>query len=316
MATATLSTAQVHRAHSRRYELGHYINWLFIVPAIIFFIGYELYPILQAIVISFTDYKYLNTTGVTNFVGLQNFIDAIQDPKFQVGIGRAAYFTAIFLPGVIFLPLFVAILVDRVKNARLATLYRLILLIPAVIPGPMIFIMWRLIYDFDVGPINVILVNVLHLFTPRNAPQWIGDSPLSIPAIAFVEWWWGLGYHTMFFLAGLAAIPKELFEAARVDGANELQMFWNVTLPRLRPIMLILVVLRFGTAMAVIDEYLIFGGFNSSLPTYTWTVYMWHLAFNIGSWPQGYASAIGWLGAAGMLVVVGLLFYVFRNQDG
>jgi len=158
-------------------------------------------------------------------------------------------------------------------------------------------------------------VQYLRLFTFRTAPQWIGDSPLSLPAIAFMEWWWGLGYHTMFFLAGLAAIPKELFEAARVDGANEWKMFWNVTLPRLRPIFLILVVLRFGTSMAVIDEFLIMGGFNRGLPTYTWTVYMWHIAFNLGDWRQSYAAAIGWLGAAAMLVVVAALFYIFRNRD-
>lgn len=119
----------------------------------------------------------------------------------------------------------------------------------------------------------------------------------------------------MFYLAGLASIPRELFEAARVDGAGEWKMFWNVTLPRLRPIILILVVLRFGTAMAVIDEYLIFGGMNRAMPTYTWTVYMWELAFQLGNWFQGYAAAIGWIGAAGMLVVVAFLFYIFRNQD-
>jgi multiple sugar transport system permease protein len=79
--------------------------------------------------------------------------------------------------------------------------------------------------------------------------------------------------------------------------------------------MLILVVLRFGTAMAVIDDFLILGGLNRSLPTYTWTVYMWHLAFQIGSWPQGYAAAIGWLGAGAMLVVVAFLFWIFRNRD-
>jgi multiple sugar transport system permease protein len=216
---------------------------------------------------------------------------------------------------VIFIPLFVATLVDRVDNPWLATVYRLILLIPAVIPGPMIFVLWRWMYDFEVGPINTTLVDILGLFTRRTAPQWIGDTPLALPAVAFMEWWWGLGYHTMFFLAGLASIPKELFEAARVDGANEWKMFWHVTLPRLRPIFLILVVLRFGTSMAVIDEFLIMGGFNRGLPTYTWTVYMWHIGFNLGDWRQSYAAAIGWIGAAAMLIVVAFLFYTFRNRD-
>ncbi len=113
-----------------------------------------------------------------------------------------------------------------------------------------------------------------------------------------MEIWWGLGYHTIFFLAGLAAIPKDLPDAARIDGANEWQIFWYVTRPRLAPIMMVLVVLRFGTAMAVIDEYLIFGGFNRASPTYTWTIFMYDQAFKLGLWRQGYAAAIGMIGAA------------------
>ncbi|MDW8070881.1 MAG: sugar ABC transporter permease [Anaerolineae bacterium] len=313
MASTALRPGVTYRS-SRLHWLRDSINWLYVLPALFFLCMYMLYPISEVVVIAFTDYKFLSDKPM-QFIGLTNFINAFQDPLVHLGLWRALYFTLIFLPGVIFIPLFVAILLDRVANPTLASLYRVILLIPAVIPGPMIFVLWRWMYDFEIGPINTVLVNYLRLFTYRNAPQWLGDSPLTIPAIAFVEWWWGLGYHTMFFLAGLAAIPRELFEAARVDGANEWQMFWNVTLPRLRPIFVILVVLRFGTAMAVIDEYIIMGGFNRALPTYTWTVYMWHLAFNIGDWFQGYAAAIGWIGAAAMLIVVGFLFYIFRNRD-
>ena len=119
-----------------------------------------------------------------------------------------------------------------------------------------------------------------------------------------MEVWWGLGYHTIFFLAGLAAIPKDLPDAARIDGANEWQVFWHVTRPQLAPIMMILVVLRFGTAMAVIDEYLIFGGFNRASPTYTWTIFMYDQAFKLGLWRQGYAAAIGMIGAVAMMCVM------------
>ncbi len=288
--------------------------WLYLIPALAFFIGYQVYPILRVLVISFTDYHYLRQDPA-QFVGFQNYINALGDELLWQGLARAAYFTVLFVPGCIFIPLFVAILLDRVKSPRLASVYRLILLVPAVIPGPMIFVLWKWLYDFEIGPINNFLINVLHLFNFRNAPQWLGNSPLAIPAIALLEVWWGLGYHTIFFLAGLASIPGDLFDAAKVDGANEWKMFWYVTLPRLRPVMIVLVVLRFGSAMAVIDEYLIMGGFNRALPTYTWTVYMWHLAFQLGDWFQGYAAAIGWIGAAFMLVVVAGLFYVFRNRD-
>ena len=77
-----------------------------------------------------------------------------------------------------------------------------------------------------------------------------------------------------------------------------------------------LVVLRFGSSIAVIEEYLIFGGFNRSSPTYTWTVYMYDMACKIGQWPQGYAAAIGWIGALAMMIVVAGLLYLFRPQDG
>ena len=312
-----MANATYNPTKTRRWGLNtlrNSLNWVYLLPALVFFFGYMLYPILQVFYISFTDYHYISNDPV-NFTGLKNYFDAAVDPIFLQGLWRAFVFTLIFLPGVIFIPLFVAILVDRVQNPRLATIYRVILLIPIAIPGPMIFVLWRWLYDFQIGPINTILVDHLFLFDPRNAPQWAGDSPLTLPAIAVMEWWWGLGYHTMFFLAGLAAIPKDFFEAARVDGANEWQMFLHVTLPRLRPIFVILVVLRFGTSMAVIDEFLIMGGLNRALPTYTWTVYMWHLSFQLGTWFQGYAAAIGWLGAAAMLVSVTGLFYVFRNRD-
>lgn len=311
MTSAIHSASLPPKSKRRLFSPTH---WLYIVPAVFFFVLYQVYPIIRVLIISFTDYHYLRNDPV-QWVGFENYANALNDPIVHQGLLRALTFTLMFLPGVIFVPLFLAILVDRVKSPRLAAVYRLILLLPAVIPGPMIFILWKWMYDFEIGPINRLLVDGLHLFTFRTAPQWLGNTPLALPAIAFLEIWWGLGYHTIFFLAGLASIPHDLFDAAKVDGANEWKMFWHVTLPRLRPVMLVLVVLRFGTAMAVIDEFLILGGFNRQLPTYTWTVYMWHLAFQLGDWFQAYAAAIGWIGAAAMLVVVAVLFYFFRNRD-
>ena len=220
-----------------------------------------------------------------------------------------------FLPGTIIFPLLLAILVDRVKEPRLATFYRVVLLIPAIIPSTPIFVLWKWMYNYQVGPINYTLVEVLEIFTFHNAPQWLGGTPLTLPSIAIMEIWWGLGYHTIFFLAGLAVIPKDLNEAARLDGASEWQLFWHVTLPRLAPIMMILVVLRFGASMAVIDEYLIFGGFNRASPTYTWTFFMYDQAFKIGLWRRGFAAAIGMIGAVVMMFFVAILIYIFRPRD-
>ncbi len=293
-----------------RQGFGH---WLFLVPALAFFIGYQVWPIIRVLLMSFTDYERLSDKPA-QFVGLSNYIQALNDPLMWTSLGRAALFTIMFLPGTIILPLLLAILVDRVTNQRLATLYRVILLIPAVIPSTLIFVLWKWMYNYQAGPINHFLVDTTGLFSLQNAPQWLGGTSLTLPSIAIMEIWWGLGYHTIFFIAGLAAISKDLPDAARIDGASEWQVFWHIIRPQLAPIMMILVVLRFGTAMAVIDEYLIFGGFNRASPTYTWTVMMYDQAFKLGLWRQGYAAAIGIIGAVAMMAVMVLLLRIFRPK--
>jgi ABC-type sugar transport system permease subunit len=288
-------------------------TWLFLLPAVAFFVGYQVYPIVRVIWLSFTDYQHLSSEPA-RWIGLDNYISALSDPLMWSSLWRAALFTITFLPGTIVLPLLLAILVDRVTNLRLATFYRVVLLIPAIIPSTLVFVLWKWMYNYQVGPINHFLVDTTGLFTLQNAPQWLGGTPLTLPAIAVMEWWWGLGYHTIFFLAGLAAIPRELPEAARIDGANEWQAFWHIIRPGLAPIMMILIVLRFGTAMAVIDEYLIFGGFNRNTPTYTWTIFMYDQAFKLGSWRQGFAAAIGMIGAIAMMFVMVILLRIFRPK--
>lgn len=287
--------------------------WWFLLPAIVFFVGYQVYPIFRVLWISFTDYEFLSSDPA-QFVGFANYIAALKDPLMWASLWRATLFTLMFLPGTIILPLLLAILIDKVTNPTLATIYRVVLLIPAVIPSTLVFVLWKWMYNYQVGPINHFLVDTLGLFTLQNAPQWLGGTPLTLPAIAVMEWWWGLGYHTIFFLAGLAAIPKDLPEAARIDGASEWKIFWHITRPALAPIMMILVVLRFGSAMAVIDEYLIFGGFNRDSPTYTWTIFMYDQAFKLGLWRQGFAAAIGMIGAMGMMVVMVILIRIFRPK--
>ncbi|MEZ4498695.1 MAG: sugar ABC transporter permease [Thermomicrobiales bacterium] len=289
-------------------------SYPYLIPVLFFFIGWQLWPILASLYLSFTDDRFLDNQPA-NFIGLDNYRTALNQGLFWHGIKRALIFTAIFIPGMIFIPMIAAILVDRVKNNRVATVYRIILLIPSMNPAPLSLVLWEWMYDNYIGPINYFLVDRLGWFDLANAPLWLEDNVLIYFSIAFMEWWWGLGYHTMFFLAGLASIPKDLPDAARVDGAGVWRMFWGVTVWRLLPIILVLTVVRFGSAMAVITEYIIMQGFDRNSSTYTWTMYMYDEAFRTGQQFRGYAAAIGWLGAGFMLVVVAFLFYIFRSRD-
>ena len=314
--SASASTVQVTDSRSGIWgTIKHVLtSYPYLLLATFFFVGWQIIPITDALRLSFTDDKFLDQEPA-NFVGLQNYRDVLGDSLFWDGIQRALIFTLIFLPGMIFIPMITAIFIDRIRNERIATVYRIILLIPAMIPAPLIFVLWLWMYNNYIGPINYILVEKLDLFTIASQPQWLQDPKLIFFSIAAMEWWWGLGYHTMFFLAGLATIPKDLPDAARVDGAGEWRMFWGITVWRLLPILLVLMVVRFGSAMAVITEYLIMGGYDRTKNTYTWTVYMYDTAFNGGVQFRGYAAAIGWMGAIIMLFVVAVMFYLFRSRD-
>ena len=160
--------------------------WLFLLPAVGFFVGYQVWPIIRVLWMSFTNYQFL-TNEPAEWVWFDNYIQALNDPLMWSSLGRAALFTIMFLPGTIVLPLLLAILIDRVTNPRLATLYRVVLLIPAVIPSTLIFVLWKWMYNYQAGPINHFLVDTIGLFTLHDAPQWLGGTPLTLPAVAVME---------------------------------------------------------------------------------------------------------------------------------
>jgi len=158
-------------------------GWLFLAPALIFFFGYQVWPIVRVLWLSFTDYQFL-TNKPANWVGIDNYVQAASDPLMWASLGRAAWFTILFLPGTIILPLLMAILIDRVTNPWLATIYRMILLVPAVIPSTLIFVLWKWMYNYQSGPINHLLVDTFGLFSIQNAPQWLGGTRLTLPSMA------------------------------------------------------------------------------------------------------------------------------------
>lgn len=304
------------RRVARRTVKDFVLTYPYLLLAIFFFIGWQVLPIYYAAKLSFMSGDYLGINRPMSWAGTANYSRVFHDILFWKGVLRAFIFTAIFVPGMILIPMVLAILVDRVTNPKLATMYRLVLLVPSMIPSPLIFVLWTWMYNQRIGPINYFLVDIIHVFDKQGAPLWLNDAKIVFFAIAVMEWWWGLGYHTMFFLAGLATIPKDIFDAARLDGASEFRIFRGITMFRLLPIILVLAVIRFGTAMAVVDEYVITGALGDTAnSTYTWTVYMLDEGF-VGS-PQfrGYAAAIGWVGAVFMLLVVGFFFWLFRSRD-
>ena len=219
------------------------MGYLFIAPAVLVFLVYYAYAIVRALWMSFTNYRFL-APETTQFVGLKNYVMALGDDFVLEGFLKAGYFVLLYYPGVILLPLLIAIVLDRVRSRNASSLYRALLYVPATIPAALTFRLWAYIYRPTFGLMNALLVDQLHLF--RQRPQWLLDDALIFPSLALTHWWWAIGSMTVFYLVGLANIPQELYESARLDGASEWKLVRHVTLPLMRRTMLVWSVLNIG----------------------------------------------------------------------
>ena len=285
-------------------------GYLLIAPALAIFVVYYVYAIVRSLYLSFTDYKLLAPTSV--FVGFRNYTEALQDHIAINGFGRAGYYMVLFYIGAFILPLVIALLTDRVTHPRLSAIYRTLLFLPAAVPGPLVYRLWRWMYLPSFGLINYILVDKLHLL--KTGPLWLVGPGLEMPSIVFMTWWQVLGISTIFFLAGLDAISPDLYEAARLDGAGELQIVRYITLPCLRNTLVVWTILRIG-AFGMLEPVLAMFSFTGAPQSlWTWAYYAWFQAFRVGKLPIGYASAIGWLGAIVMIALALLARWAFREK--
>ena len=223
-------------------------DWLtflaFVGPNLSLFVVFTYYPMIQNGVLAFSDYNLLTRSGL--FVGLRNFETVFSSSQFGRILLNTFVFTAASVALLIVLGLTVALLLNQSLRGRNAA--RSILFSPTILAGAAIAIVWIYIFDPRFGFIYTILKP---LGIP--APKWLTDPAWAMPAIIIVYVWKNLGYAAVIFIAGLQAIPRELYEAARVDGARAWERFWYVTLPGLSPVMFFLTVTTILTSFQAFD---------------------------------------------------------------
>lgn len=190
--------------------------------------------------------------GVFPFVGLENYQRILADPLFLLALKNTLIFTAFSVAMEVVLAMAIALLIDQ-KHVWTGRVTRYLMLLPYAVPPIANGLIWSFLYNFDFGFLNRILFT-LHLTTePVN---WIGNPSTALYAIAVPYIWRTLPFAILLFHAALAGINGELYESASVDGAGALQRFWHITLPLLRPIIVVVLVLRTSFAFAVFDEVL------------------------------------------------------------
>lgn len=222
--TLDLRSGRLQRFLLRDRTLGY----LFLFPAFLVIVSLVAYPFASAIVLTFQQ-KMAGTAG--RFIGLANYRELLHNEVFLRTIFNTVTYTVVAVAVKFLVGMSMALVLNQERWCN--NLFRSFLLLPWAIPTVISALNWRWIYDDASGLINNVLVR-LHLV--NESISWLSDPNLAMLAVIIVVVWQGTPFFTMSFLAGLQAVPKELYEAAEVDGATLLQQFWHVTIPRLRPV--------------------------------------------------------------------------------
>lgn len=257
--------------------------WLFLAVPLALFAVFMLLPVVIAGVISFTDYAIV---GETAWVGLDNYARIFQDAFFWIALRNTAYYTLLYVPLGLVIALGAAVLLNRGRRA--VRLFRTLFYIPVVSSTVATATIWYWLLNPQKGLLNVALG-----WFGIDGPAWLYDSQWAMPAIVLMSVWAGFGANMIIFLGGLQGVPGDLYEAARLDGANAWQQFRYVTLPSLsRTTFLVSTLLIIG-AFQVFDQAYVLTKGGPGNSTVTMVYYIYNKGF--GALEMGYASALSFV---------------------
>lgn len=283
-ATATMVTgaprpSQPHRRVRLRVR-NALIGWSFILPNFLGFALLTLIPVIALFYISFTNW---NVFGTANWTGLANFQRLLGDATFRTSFVNTLYYAVMHIPLTLVVSLGIALLLNT--KLRGVAFFRTAAFFPYITSIVAIAMVWNLMFSPDYGPIN----QILRLIGISNPPGWLTSPDWAMPAVVVISTWRDMGYYMILFLAGLQTVPRELYEAARVDGANAWQRFVNVTIPCLRPTTFFVTVMLTINSFKIFDLILVMTHGGPGISTMVLSQFIWRKGFEENQF--GYASA-------------------------
>jgi len=284
------------------------VPWTFVAPALIALGLFFLLPVLAALALSFTDFDLYALADARNLrvVWADNYIEVLRTPLFWKSLANTLYFVVVGVPLSIAASLGAAMLLNS-PLARCKGLFRTALFAPVVTTVVAVALIWRYLFHTRYGLINYVLT---HLGLP--AVDWLGDPHWSMPAIIVFAVWKNFGYNMVILLAGLQAIPLELYEAARIDGASAWRQFRHITLPSLRPVLLLVAIITVAGYFQLFAEPYVMTRGDPLQSTVSVLYYMFQQGFEW--WNLGRATAIAFLLFALTFAVTRVLLRVARER--
>ena len=258
------------------------LAWLLLVPSLAVVAFVAIYPLGKTVYQSFTDQEFL-ALEPTKWVGLENYRELWHDTVFRSAVWKTVEFTLITVGFEFALGLAIALVVNSSFKGR--GVMRAVMLVPWAIPTVVAAQMWKWMLDDTFGVVNDAGTR-LHILSHSRA--WISDPSTALAAVCAVDIWKTTPFVALLLLAGLQVIPGDLYEAAEVDGASQLQQFWKITLPLLAPAILVTLIFRTLDALRVFDVFYVF--FGNRPDTQTMAIYNQDTI--VGTGHVGYGAAI------------------------
>jgi multiple sugar transport system permease protein len=294
---------------TRNREQGAATPWLFMAPYLLLFVGFVVLPTLLGVWISLHNWDY--TMPAQPFVGLGNYIELF-DPSsstfddFWNSMRATGIFTLFSVPLLLVLPLGIALLMNQRVPGR--NFFRAVYFAPYVLGVAVVALLWRFLLDGNIGLVNAYL-GALGL---PDDTAWTSSTPAAWVALVGVTVWWTLGFNAVIYLAALQDIPAELYEAARVDGANVWRQFTNVTLPGLRPILFFVVVTTLIASANMFGQAYIMtqGAPGRETRTAIYTIAETGLRY----FKMGDAAAMSYVLTICLIFVSVVVFWLFRER--
>ena len=283
------------RALVRRETISGY---LFLLPSLIFFLGFVVIPMVYCIILSLTDAN-MYTEGLGNFVGLKNFVELWQDATFLEALKNTFIIVVVSVPTVCAFSLWVSSAIYKLKGPLLSA-FRCIFYLPVVTGSVAVTVVWKWMFDNYTGIFNFVLKGTGIIDKNIN---WLGDSRFALWCIILILFTTSVGQPIVLYVSALGNVDATLVEAAKVDGATDLQVFWKIKWPQMMPTTLyILVITTINSFQCfALIQLLTSGGSGTNTVMY----YIYYTAFKLTeqSGPFGYANAMGVI----LAIFIGLL---------
>ena len=258
-------------------------GWVFILPN---FIGFAILTLVPVLILFYMAFTKWNIFGGSEWTGLENFARLFGDKSFHKALINTLYYTAIHVPLTLAISLGLALLFNT--KLRALAFFRTAAFFPYITSIVAVAVVWNMLFSPDNGVINQALMAI----GVDNPPGWTTSSTWAMPAVIIVGTWREAGYFMLLFLAGLQTVPRELHEAARMDGANAWQRFTNITLPCLRPTTYFITVILTIQSLKIFDLVLVMTGGGPGQSTLVLSQFIYNQGFINNQFGYGASAAV------------------------